>query len=290
MMRWILGVTAVATVIGHPSAQVVFRSNVNSVSVDVTVLQRGREVANLQATDFDLLDNGLPQRIVDISREALPVDVTFVVDQSGSVNGRLQEAIRRAIAAVGDRLRAIDRAAVIEFNHRVRETRPMAPSTPPWALALGRPVGSTALFDAITVALVAPPEPGRRRMAIVFTDGRDDASFADAESIAAMAERAQSAVFTVAVADGTLRRPGRAAHAALFSALATATGGTAVVMQQDEDLAASFVRAFDEFRTSYVLRYAYDGPATAGWHAITVRVTRPGTFDVRARPGYFVGP
>lgn len=90
------------------------------------------------------------------------------------------------------------------------------------------------MFDALTISLVAPPEANRRRMVILFTDGRDDSSFTDAESLLEVATRSQMAVFTVAVADGTLRRPGRAPQEAVFTALADATGGTAVVMQRDE--------------------------------------------------------
>ena len=169
----------------------------------------------------------------------------------------------------------------------MREVRALTPVLAQTSISLGAPTGSTSMFDALTISLVAPPEANRRRMVILFTDGRDDSSFTDAESLLEVATRSQMAVFTVAVADGTLRRPERAPQEAVFTALADATGGTAVVMQRDEDLAGSFVRAFDAFRTSYVLRYAYEGPGQRGWHAITVRVKRPGQFQVRARPGYF---
>lgn len=289
-MRVLLIVAAVAVSTSvWASAQLVFRSGVTSVSVDVSVQQRGREVIDLAADEFELLDNGLPQRVGEISREVLPIDITFVVDMSGSVGGPLQEAMRRAITAVAERLREIDRTAVIEFNHQVREIRALSANTGPISLALGVPAGRTSMFDALTVSLVAAAEPNRRRMVILFTDGRDDSSFTDADAVVELATRSQMAVFTVAVADGTARRPGRAAQEAVFAALADATGGTTVVMQQDQDLAASFVRAFDGFRTSYVLRYAYDGPPQGGWHAIAVRVKRPGAFEVRARPGYFAG-
>lgn len=40
---------------------------------------------------------------------------------------------------------------------------------------------------------------------------------------------------------------------------------------------------------SYVLRYAYNGVPTPGWHDVSVRVLRRGTFDVRARRGYLAG-
>ena len=56
---------------------------------------------------------------------------------------------------------------------------------------------------------------------------------------------------------------------------------------RNQDLGPAFVRALNDFRTSYVLRYAIQGQAKAGWHELQVRVTRPGEYEVRARKGYF---
>jgi hypothetical protein len=44
--------------------------------------------------------------------------------------------------------------------------------------------------------------------------------------------------------------------------------------------------AIDESRATYVLRYTPKGVPDTGWHPITVKVTKPGRYDVRARPGY----
>ena len=75
----------------------------------------------------------------------------------------------------------------------------------------------------------------------------------------------------------------------LFDRLAELTGGAVVVLRPNQNLGESFVQAFDEFRASYVLRYAYEGPPQPGWHQLVVRVTRRGQYDVRARQGYFAG-
>ena len=49
------------------------------------------------------------------------------------------------------------------------------------------------------------------------------------------------------------------------------------------------LRAFDDFRTSYVVRYTATGVTRGGWHDITLRVKRPPNATVRARKGYFGG-
>jgi hypothetical protein len=57
-----------------------------------------------------------------------------------------------------------------------------------------------------------------------------------------------------------------------------------------DGLPRAFLRALDDFRSSYVLRYSPHGVAAGGWHEIAVRVTRPGRgYVVRARKGYVGG-
>ena len=53
-----------------------FRATSNAVRVDVTVQQRGRPVTDLKLQDFEILDNGTPQVVTDMSYEKLPIDVT----------------------------------------------------------------------------------------------------------------------------------------------------------------------------------------------------------------------
>jgi hypothetical protein len=48
----------------------------------------------------------------------------------------------------------------------------------------------------------------------------------------------------------------------------------------------AFVRAIEDFRSSYVLRYMPEGVARDGWHDINVRVVKGGPYEVRARSGY----
>lgn len=282
------GVVLLTTATAVAAAQqAVFRASTASVTVDVSVRQNGRPVTDLGPADFEVRDAGLTQQIVEVTRETLPIDVTCIVDLSGSVQGPVLESLRRSINAIGQRLRPTDRASVITFNQQIRQVRPLQPGGWPDGLALGTPSSLTSLFDAVSVALIASPEIGRRRMAIVFTDGLDISSFLDGAGMIEIARRSGTAVFTVALAEGTVRRPRRPAHEDLFTTLSNTTGGVLDVLQRDEDLSGAFAEAFEEFRTSYVLSYTYDGPALTGWHPIEVRVTRPGRFDVRARQGYF---
>jgi Ca-activated chloride channel family protein len=282
-----------AAVLPTDAAQTAFRSGVDFVLVDVSVRLRGEPVIDLSARDFQLHDSGIEQTLDDVSRETLPIDVLFVIDLSGSVEGPLLESLTRAVDAVRTSLRPDDRAVIVTFNHRIRELEAVSAGGLAPSLALGTPIGQTSLVDAMTVALIREPEAGRRRMAIVFTDGLDTTSFLDGSTLVDVARRAETAVFTVALTRGTARRVVRPPHQPLFETLAEATGGAFAVLQPNQDLGASFAQAFEEFRTSYVLRYAYQGPIRSGWHPLSVRITRRsarGPYEVRARQGYFAAP
>jgi len=84
-----------------------------------------------------------------------------------------------------------------------------------------------------------------------------------------------------------MRVPQRPSNERMLQALADRTGGALTIVQRDADLGASFVRELEEFRTSYVLRYSPTGVPAGGWHDVEVRINRQGTFEVRARKGYF---
>jgi Ca-activated chloride channel family protein len=292
-LRLLAGLSVTGALLGPASpvsgadAQAVFRAGVDFVLVDVSVRLQGEPVTDLTARDFRLYDAGVEQTLEDVSRETLPIDVLFVVDLSGSVDGPLLDSLSRAVAGVETRLRPDDRATIVTFNHRIRELDAVSVEGLAASLALGTPSGQTSLVDAMTVALIRPTQTGRRRMAIVFTDGLDTTSFLDGASLVDVARRAETAVFTVALSPGTERRRVTPPHRQLFETLAQSTGGAYTVLQRNQDLGPSFVQAFDEFRTSYVLRYAYQGPARPGWHPLSVQVTRRGPYDIRARQGYF---
>lgn len=61
------------------------------------------------------------------------------------------------------------------------------------------------------------------------------------------------------------------------------TGGSLHHLSAGED---AFKRILDEYRHTYLLRYSPRGVDRGGWHEIDVKVTRPGSFNIRARKGY----
>lgn len=125
-MKRLASILATALVAGawHPAASqepdVVFRSDVSLVRVDVQVLDRSnRAVTGLRAEDFVLREQGKDQAIRNFASEEMPVDVVFLIDVSGSMRPhveRLAEASQRAAEVLGPD----DRVAVMVFDRMTR--------------------------------------------------------------------------------------------------------------------------------------------------------------------------
>ena len=274
----------------------VFRTGADVVTVDASVQRERRPVTGLTAADFELLDNGVKQTVTEVTYEKLPIDVTFVLDVSASVTGAALDELRRALRQVRTDLSAADRLRLMAFNMRVRRlvdfTRPSADVD----LALGalQPGGSSAVFDALAVALASAETPGRRRLIVLFSDGQDSSSITDADALLDVAQRSTPTIATI-LASPMLERPASVlrSNASLASAtieglsdrLATETGGMVTTVKTGENLTSKFRRMVQDFRSSYVLFFTPSGVERVGPHTLDVRVKRPGV-EVRARRGY----
>jgi VWFA-related protein len=268
------------------SQNTVFRSTADAVMVDVSVTRNGVPVTGLTAADFLLSDNGVAQAIVDVIHEALPIDVTVVADLSATAEGPSLDALRRSIDEVLRRLRPGDRASLVVFDQRIREVDISARGLQINVDSTWTASSPAVLFDAMASALIKPLDPARRRMAIVFTEGKDQGSFLDEAELIDVASTSGVPMFLVGVTDGTARAPQVPANLPLLRRLADVTGGLAVTVQRDQDLSASFVQAFEAFRSSYVLRYTPSGQSAPGWHSLAVSVPSQRGATVRARKGF----
>jgi VWFA-related protein len=156
-----------------------FSTSVTLIRVDAEVLHEDRILEGLSADDFEVLDNGQPQRVRTLSRDLEPLDVVLLFDISGSmqwVAKSVADAAERALAA----LRSGDRAAVMTF-HTWQDlveslTDEMAHVVEAVRLKVlrSRFGGGTQLTAAAgaAVKVLAEAEGGRRRAVIAITDNR----------------------------------------------------------------------------------------------------------------------
>src|SRR5262245_49508949 len=67
--------------------QPLFRSGVDLVRIDVSVMNGLTPVAGLTREQFTLLDNGVPQTLDSVMLENVPLSLTLVLDTSESMRG-----------------------------------------------------------------------------------------------------------------------------------------------------------------------------------------------------------
>jgi Ca-activated chloride channel homolog len=282
----------------------VFRSTAAAVAVDVAVRNRaGRPVTGLTADDFELLDNGVVQKIDTISYGKLPIDVTIALDASHSVTGTMLDRLRRAVSQLMRDLQKDDRLKLMLFNQRIARIVDFTSDvkTVETAISNVSAGGSTALRDAMSVALVSAAEPDRRQLVVFFTDGSDSSSTTSDDVLMRVAQRTRATLTFVVpgvFARHTIisRMPGvpstttfsgrPGAYPPLLTSLARETGGSVLPVGGQIDLGAAFRRVLGDFRTTYVLYYTPRGVETGGYHTIEVKTAREGT-QVQARRGYF---
>jgi VWFA-related protein len=257
----------------------VFKSRVEAVRVDALVTRDGRPVAGLQPADFEVLDNGVPQRLDTASFEEVPLNVVLVLDASGSVEGTRAEHLRIASRSVLDRLKTGEHAALVSFTESVVVTGGFSGDIRNVRAAVGQgyPLGETSLVDAASAALlVAESEPGRS-LILVFTDGLEVSSYLDAAAVLDATRRSEAVVYGVGLT--TIPRP------PFLRDLATATGGELLEIESTAELDAAFTRILEQFRHRYLFSYTPTGVERKGWHKLTVRVKQAGA-SVKARAGY----
>ena len=114
------GVIAAAVVLMSLGAsQQTFRVNVDAVPVDVLVTDGNRPVGGLRASDFELRDSGVLQRIESVSFEDVPLSMMLALDASSSVDGQPLRNLKQAGSAVIGLLGPGDRGAVLTFSEEV---------------------------------------------------------------------------------------------------------------------------------------------------------------------------
>jgi VWFA-related protein len=292
---------AIAVASGTPpgsAQQAQFRAATDAVTVAVSVRDGRRAVTGLEAADFEVLDNGVAQKITDVSYERLPIDVTIALDTSLSVTGQTLAQLRRGVRQLMSDLRSEDRLKLTTFNMRVARVVDFTTDIGAVDRAIGavQPGGGSSIWDAAAVALVsasaAPAD--RRQLVVLFTDAADSSSNLTPASLLEVARRTNAALTSVMPDLGARAITIRPLFGGLsvrqrretLEKLGDETGGA--VYNAGDNLTGAFQRALEEFRSSYVLHYTPAGVERVGFHTLEVKVKR-GRPEVRARRGYFGG-
>jgi VWFA-related protein len=288
MMRVAIALLVAAAAAASLSAtqRPTFKSGVDVVRIDVSVMNGRSAVGGLTRDHFAITDNGVRQTIDSVSLDRVPLSLMLVLDTSESLRGEPITALIAATRRVIDSLRPDEAAALITFSDQVRLAVPITVDRAPLLARLAglTAAGATSINDAIVLALLhrPPRTPETRPVMMVFSDGRDTASWLVSAQAQAAVRRAGILVHVV-----ELRTEAGATNFA--REVAEAGGGRAWSATSAGALRELFERVLDELRARYLITYYPSGVSREGWHDVKVTL-KNARGDVTARPGYFALP
>jgi len=275
----------------------VFRGAADLVVLNVTVSDAdARLVGRLQQTDFQVLEDGLPQEIALFRSGQQPIALSILVDTSTSMEKKLPVAQEAAIGFVR-RLGPSDMAQVMSFDSRADTLQDFTGDKLALESAIHRTRagGSTALYIAVYTALrdlerevAHRPEDIRRQAIVVLSDGEDTSSVIDYDQVIDAAKHSNVTIYTIALRDRRETPPHGFNEADfVLRTFAQETGGRLYHVDDAAQLPGIYQQIADELTTQYTIGYSSRNPKRDGaWRRITVKVNRPAT-AARTKSGYY---
>ena len=295
-----------AATLSAQETQPQFRTSVDVVTVDAWVHDQRRPVAGLTAQDFVVRDNGVEQHVEAIGTTD-SAHVVIGLDLSGSVDGPALTRLRAGVRGLIGQLTPADRVSLFTFADRLRL---LARADVPGpridaglsAVAAG---GATTLHDALIVGTALSRADSRPAVFLLFTDGRDTASWGTAARALDAVRQGNVVVYAVGAglpvalmstsSTDYLRHhtwlvPRDGDTLRLLQTVADISGGEFLRVEREDRLVATFSGILERYRQRYLLSFTPTGVKGGdGWHRLDVRLRgKPGT--VVAREGYMAGP
>jgi VWFA-related protein len=276
------------------------------VSLYATVRDNHKKIVpNLEQSDFHIFEDNVEQKVAFFSKEkTLPLTMGMLLDTSGSEEFMIGAEQQAAVQFLQRVMQKKDEAMLITFDldidlladwtsdqsdldHAIRRARintgggggPVTPGPFP-----GSGGGGTHFYDAVYLAChdKMASEAGRKAL-IILTDANDEGSDMKLKDAIEAAQRADTVVHVLLVAD---RRFGPANYGAAKQ-LADETGGRAIDVHNEKDLLGAFDEISDELRSEYSLGYYPTNSKLDGtYRKIRVEVSNKDD-KVLARKGYY---
>jgi Ca-activated chloride channel family protein len=287
--------------------------DVNLVNVDFAVRDtQGGLASHLTRDDFEILEDGVPQKIEFFSRTAdVPLTLGLIADFSGSQEHFLKRHHKDLQLFLSEVLGPNDRAFLICFGNHLRLASDLTPSTSDLMDGLKAfehddrhfpelgPAGEdrelgTAFYDAIYYPVTEKLErtvSGQKAL-IVFSDGEDNSSAHDMMDAIEAAQTANVRVYGMRYTEGNHGRlTARNKYGIrVMDRIAVETGAAAFDAEQG-DVKKWFDEIGEDLRSSYSLAYYPTTPQSqdGSFRKITLRAKKPG-LAVRCKTGYFARP
>jgi Ca-activated chloride channel family protein len=266
-----------------------FKVSTNTVALYATVMDSTKRlVPDLVEDDFEIYDNGKPQKITSFDNKPLPITVIVMLDSSGSMTLAL-DLVKSAAEQFIIRMLPEDEGMVGAFNDKI-EFHPDGFTNNRDELVrslkdldFGYP---TRLYDAVNQSMAQLNGIKGRKVVLVFTDGDDNASKVGSGDVTDRARTDDVMVYSVGLEneyfDG--QRKVRSSPDRGLKRLSEETGGGFFLLKRTDELGTTFTRVAQELHSQYVLGFTpqvLDGKV----HKLELRVKKP-AMTARARKSY----
>lgn len=282
----------------QPTQTITVESRLVNVALNV-VDEQGAPVSGLTREDFELTEDGKPQKIAIFEKESsTPLSIVLAMDASESVfsdRGLEREAARKFLRGL---VRSQDRVDLMAFSDAVDEIVPFTNDVNAVESGIGRIQrgSSTALYDAIYLAsqrlAQATPVPGERRVVVLITDGENTVARGSYDAALEQAQRAGAMIYSLIIvpvaADAGRNEGGE--HALIQ--MAHDTGGKYYYVEDKRDLQAAFAHVSEDLRTQYTIGYyaPQKGSDPSGLRRIGLTLKDPALrarYTLRYRTSYY---
>jgi Ca-activated chloride channel family protein len=270
------------------------RVDTNLVLVPVTVTdQRGAVVPNLERGNFILTEENERQAIISFSHETAPVSIGIVVDLSGSMANKIAK-VRMAVDTLVGNLEADDEEFLVTFAETAELRLPFTTDATeiPRELSFARPLGRTALFDAVALAVQQMRSArNRRRVLFLISDGGDNHSRVTKRELRSLLDESDIQIHAIGIHDhGTSMEERNGPW--VLGELAGITGGQHHMIDDVGAVPALAARMSLALHDRYLLGYQPTPAGPSGtFRRIEVKLVQPkgkGRTYIFARRGYLM--
>jgi VWFA-related protein len=206
-----------------------------------------RPILDLHRENFHVFEDAVEQKIESFSIDQAPVSVGIVFDASGSMRNKID----KSFSAVEQFLKTSmpgDEYFLVQFSDVPKLRTPFTSDTDEIIsnLSLIRPMGWTAMFDAIYVAvnqmrLAKNP----RKALLILSDGGDNNSRYSGGEVLDLLREADVRIYAVGLFD----------NAHYLKKAASDTGGAMVTVHNIDDLPDAIDKLSSQLRSQYLLGY-----------------------------------
>lgn len=247
-----------------PASVPTFKVAVNLVLVEATVRDRhGSIVDGLKRDDFDILEDGVEQRIRYFSRDELPLALALLIDRSTSIAAVLEE-LRQAALETLPLLKPEDQVAMFTFADRAKlavalttDRNAIVDEIPAILIGGGTDIND-ALIDAATY--LGEAAPARQHAIILVSDNEATTPSLDSEQqVINTALKTQTSIYSIEI--GFQEHGRRLFHPLAESSfdtirrIARETGGEVVELRTAGSVESAMDIVISRLKQRYTLGY-----------------------------------